>query len=178
MNRIYVANLGAYNRGCLVGKWIDLPSDDIMGEIQSMLESDESIASRNFSEEDEEWAIHDYELDIKGYKVSEYEDVEALNDLIGEFDSLSLYEQNKVQAILEIWGGELEDAINNVDDYNLYEDIEEDEDLGRYWVEESGAYDLSAMGNLANYFDYEAFGRDIRFETDGGFSEWGWIEKC
>ena len=57
-------------------------------------------------------------------------------------------------------------------------DFETDYDLGYYWAVESGCYDLSNMGHLANYFDYESFGRDIRFETDGGFTSYGWIERC
>ena len=35
--RIYVADLAAYNNGILSGAWIDLPSNDIMADVQDVL---------------------------------------------------------------------------------------------------------------------------------------------
>ena len=32
--------------------------------------------------------------------------------------------------------------------------------------------------NLKNYIDYEGFGRDVRLESDGTFTDYGWIEAC
>ena len=51
----------------------------------------------------------------------------------------------------------------------MYEDIQNDFDLGYYFIHETGMLqELSATGNiLANYIDYEAFGRDIRLEEGG-----------
>lgn len=63
-------------------------------------------------------------------------------------------------------------------DIRLYEDIDNDYDLGYYWIEESGCYDLSNLGNLAHYIDYEAFGRDISIDADGGFTSYGFVERC
>ena len=68
--------------------------------------------------------------------------------------------------------------IDDLEEYNLYVDITNDYDLGYYWAEESGCYDLSKMGHLSNYFDYERFGRDIALEADGGFTSYGFIERC
>ena len=53
-----------------------------------------------------------------------------------------------------------------------------DYDFGYYIIEESGCYDTSELGNLSNYIDYEAFGRDVRLETEGGFTSLGWLERC
>ena len=58
----------------------------------------------------------------------------------------------------------------------MYGDIHTDYDLGCYYVNETGIYDLDKMGTLANYIDYESFGRDIRFESNGGHTSNGWIE--
>ena len=72
----------------------------------------------------------------------------------------------------------MQDLINlteNLDCYSLYSDIHSDSDLGYYWAEESGAYDTRAMGALSNYIDYEGFGRDIRFEEGGTFTDHGYI---
>ncbi len=45
--------------------------------------------------------------------------------------------------------------------------------LATTWVNESGAYDTKSMGKLANYIDYEAFGRDIQLDEAAIFSDAG-----
>ena len=45
------------------------------------------------------------------------------------------------------------------------------------WEENYGFTDWSAFWPN-NYIDYESFGRDVRFESDGAFSSYGWIERC
>ena len=52
-----------------------------------------------------------------------------------------------------------------------------DYDLGYYWIEESGCYDTSNLGALANYIDYESFGRDIRYEEGGVFGDNGYVRS-
>jgi len=63
MIRVYLTNLGAYNRGKLMGKWIDLPmdEDELQEEIDSILEP-----------MDEEYFITDFETDIEGLKIDEF----------------------------------------------------------------------------------------------------------
>ena len=85
-------------------------------------------------------------------------------------------EEDKFKAAVEVFGfNEVIDS--DSDDYILYTNITTDYDLGYYWVNDSGCYDLKSMGSLANYIDYESFGRDIRLESNGYFSEYGWIER-
>ena len=46
-------------------------------------------------------------------------------------------------------------------------------------IKESKEYSTSPYHEvIANYFDYEAFGRDISMNADGGFSTYGWVEKA
>lgn len=178
MFNIYVANLGAYNRGHLVGKWIKLPHDSLQDELDEILNGNEAIASRDFSDyEDEEWAIHDYETDIKGLKIGEYSDVFELNEFAENFDDLDESDQNKLAAILE-WGvtKNIEDALNSLDEYNLHEDIESESDLGYYWLFESGCYEVPEW--LENYIDTESYGRDYSIDADGTFTSYGWIEAA
>ena len=161
---IYVANLAKYNEGELAGKWIALPCYDIEEQIQEILG------------DDEEYAIHDYECNFM--RVEEYDSPYELNELAEKLESLSEHEQAKLKALIE-WGyyKDIEDAIENLDDFNLYEDINDESDLGYYWLFESGCYELDKMGNLASYIDYEAFGRDVSYESDGTFTAYGWIER-
>ena len=41
----------------------------------------------------------------------------------------------------------------------------------------SGCYDTSNLGALANYIDYDGFGRDIRYEEGGVFWDNGYVRS-
>lgn len=173
MIKLYIANLGKYNEGFLVGEWISLPF--------SQEEFDNLLERIEIGEQYEEYAIHDYETDIEGLKIGEYDDIDELNDLAESIDNLNKQEFKTLESIIEwqYYGtgiNAISEAIDNLDNFDLLEDVNNDYDLGYYWVEESGCYDLSAMGNLANYIDYEMFGRDVRLEGEYYDSKNGYIE--
>ena len=68
------------------------------------------------------------------------------------------------------------DLINlaqNLDCFEFYPGVEDDETLGRIYVEDMEAIDVPE--HLLNYFDYEAYGRDIRLEEDGHFAPGGYV---
>lgn len=52
--KAYITNLGKYNEGCLVGKWIDFPidEDDFTSELESIGVKENTMY--------EEWFITDY----------------------------------------------------------------------------------------------------------------------
>ena len=57
----------------------------------------------------------------------------------------------------------VKDLINltqNLDLYRFYPDISDDEGLGRLYADELGTIDIPE--HIQNYFDYEAYGRDVR----------------
>ena len=65
------------------------------------------------------------------------------------------------------------DIINlaqNLDCFEFYPDIETEEDLGRYWAD-----DLPIPAELKDYFDYEAYGRDVSINEGGHFAPGGYI---
>jgi antirestriction protein len=173
MLRIFVNTWGNYNEnGACGGRWISLPMDD--DELEETLNNIAAAMGDN----DPEFCIHDFEWEgeYDFREISELENIADLNEFCQKLDDLSEYEKKVYQAAVEIWGEKYVD-VDELDDYNLMEDVTNDYDLGYYYAVESGCYDLKKMGPLANYIDYESFGRDIRFETDGGFSEFGWIER-
>ena len=47
----------------------------------------------------------------------------------------------------------------NLDLYRFYPDISDDEGLGRLYADELGTIDIPE--HIQNYFDYEAYGRDV-----------------
>ena len=174
MLNIFINTWGNYNEnGADGGEWITLPME--AGDLKETLER----IAKNMGDFDPEFFINDYEwtTETEMRDISEMESISELNEEVNRLDGLSDWEQEVYSAAIEIWGHSEVD-LENLDEYSLYKDITNDYDLGYYWAIESGCYDLDNMGPLANYIDYEGFGRDIRFESDGGFSELGWIERC
>lgn len=174
MLNIYVNTWGNYSvNGADLGEWIELPMD--ADELEKKLET---IAAA-MNDEEPEWFINDYEWNIDNQlrDICENENIFELNEEMGKLDILSVYEQQILSAACDVWGYEYVD-IDELYNFLLLDDVQNDYDLGYYYAVESGCYDLNRMGSLANYIDYEAFGRDIRLDSNGGFSSYGWIEKC
>lgn len=63
------------------------------------------------------------------------------------------------------------------DDIYLYEDVDSNEELGYYYIH-SILGDISQLSReqLESYFDYEAFGRDLNYETTGTFTKNGYLD--
>lgn len=160
---LYIANLGKYNEGELEGGWISLPTEE-----ETIREFLDKVVGIN--KDYEEWAIHDYQGEL--IKPDEYDDIFELNEQAEKLSELNEWEIKTLKAAVEYFGQEAFDY--ELEDFILYEDIHTHYDLGYYWAEESGCYQLDGM--LARYFDYEAFGRDIEIETCGGFTKYGFIE--
>lgn len=58
------------------------------------------------------------------------------------------------------------------DDIYLYEDIDSNEELGYYYIHSIlGSITELSKEQLESYFDYEAFGRDLNYETTGAFTK-------
>ena len=83
---------------------------------------------------------------------------------------MSQGEYEQFQAAMEIGdhSGSLQEIINlteNLDCYDVYPDIRDHDDLGRYYIEELDA--MQVPEHLRNYIDYEAYGRDVALEENG-----------
>ena len=65
----------------------------------------------------------------------------------------------------------------NLDTYDFLPDIHDESDLGYYYVHEAGIYEEKDLGPLANYIDYERFGRDIAMDESGRFTDDGYIRS-
>ena len=169
----FITNLGKYNEGELIGEWITFPIDedglnDVLKSIGCYYEDEEG---NTHNEEYEEYFFTDWDCDFE-YEFGEYEDIDFLNEVALNIQD---WDEDTFAAACEIWGFGVVIS-NDPGDYQLYSDVNNDYDLGYYWIVESGCYDLKQMGALANYIDYEAFGRDLTYDLNGGFSAYGWIE--
>lgn len=72
--------------------------------------------------------------------------------------------------------GSIQELINlteNLDCYDVYPDIHDHDDLGRYYIDELDA--MQVPEHLRNYIDYEAYGRDIALEESGQFTDLGYV---
>ena len=174
MLNLFINTWGNYNeRGADGGEWITLPMTP-----EELEETLEKIAE-NMGDPDPEFTVHDYEwvCDWEGFEINEYASIEGINEYCLRLAELSEYESKVYAAAVEYYGREHVE-IDELDEYNLYTDITDNYDLGYYWAVESGCYDTDKLGTLGRYIDYEAFGRDIAIEADGGFTSYGFIERC
>lgn len=178
---IALTNLGKYNEGVLDFVWLELPATDeeIAAAFDKIQVSHDDIkwysnglgeasrdGSKDFYGEYEEYFITDYECDF--YEVGEYENLDSLNELADTIENLQDYEKDIVKALMSELGYTLENAINNVDDCYLWTGCHDMTDVAYEYVE---SCDLlhDVPDSLKNYFDYEAFGRDLSFDCT-------WIE--
>lgn len=169
MFRVYITNLGKYNEGELVGKWLDLPCDDIETELASIGVSDEPDENGRYYEE---YFITDYENDYD-YEVGEYDSLEELNERAEELENLEDYEKEVLSAII-VNGDGISEAMEKISDrdYRIYYNCTDMTDVAYQYIEETGMLN-SVPENIANYFDYEAFGRDLGIERTFIFTDNG-----
>ena len=174
----FITNLGKYNEGELVGEWVKFPTTaEELKEVFKRI----GIGQRDdFGQPYEEWFITDYDCYVDGLysKLGEYENLDELNYLASKLDEMSESEYAQFQAGMEMGDhcGSLQEIINlteNLDCYEIYPDIEDYDDLGRYYIEELDA--MQVPEHLKNYIDYEAYGRDIAMDENGTFTDQGYV---
>ena len=174
----FITNLGKYNEGALVGEWVKFPTT--AEELKKVFERIGIGAKDDFGQTYEEWFITDYDCYVDGLYdlLGEYANLDELNYLASKLDGMSQDEYERFQAAMEIGNhtGSIQELINlteNLDCYDVYPDIHDHDDLGRYYIEELDA--MQVPEHLRNYIDYEAYGRDIALEESGQFTDLGYV---
>ena len=169
----YITNLGKYAEGQLVGETLKFPATT--EEVQSLLKNIGVDGVRY-----EEFFITAFDGDVMGLYdyLTEYENLDELNHLAHLISELDGDEIETLEAALNKGDhtSSVTDIINlvhNLDCYDLHPGVTDDETLGRIYVEDMEAIDVPE--HLLNYFDYEAYGRDIRLEEDGHFAPGGYV---
>ena len=174
----FITNLGKYNEGELVGEWVKFPTTaEEMKEVFKRI----GIGQRDdFGQPYEEWFITDYDCYVDGLysKLGEYENLDELNYLASKLDEMSESEYAQFQAGMEMGDhcGSLQEIINlteNLDCYEIYPNIEDYDDLGRYYIDELEVMQIPE--HLQNYIDYEAYGRDVAMDENGSFTDQGYV---
>lgn len=158
---VFLTNLGKYNEGELVGEWIELPlSEEEIEDAKKRIgigETDE------FGQPYEEYFITDYESYIGSHSFGEYENIYEINETIQEIaDCVTTEDELEIfKAILDdVYGIDEAISIFRNQDYIDYSDCKSMYEVAEEIVYEGG-YLRDAPKLLADYFDYEAFGRAL-----------------
>lgn len=101
MIKIALTNLRKYNEGELIFEWVELPCDDF-----------EEVFERIGNPE--EFFISDYECEIPHIEIHEYENLDELNELAENLNTLWPYELKAIEAIMEVDGSDIEEAYDTV----------------------------------------------------------------
>lgn len=160
--RVYIANLGKYNEGELVGAWFTPPVDQ-----------DEMAERIGLDDRYEEYAIHDYELPFEIGEYTPIEEVNRLCDMVSELDEDIQAELHELQSYF----GSIEELCDHADDIIHYPDCDDMEDVARHFIEETGALG-EVPASLQNYIDYEAYGRDLAYSGSFVVTNHGVFEIC
>ena len=167
---IFLTNLGRYNEDSLMGEWVRLPVPDE--------KLDEVLERIGINGEYEEYFITDFEASFANLNLSEYTSIEALNGFAARLEELDRWDEEKLAAVLEYESvssiTDIMDIIEHLDDFEVLTDVEDDEGLGRYYAEECCTIE-AIPAHLRSYFDYESYGRDIRLESTGCFTSYGYV---
>lgn len=173
MLEAYVTNLGKYNEGALVGEYLKLPAST--EDVQALLKRIGVDGVRY-----EEIFITDYETDIPGLYdcLGEYESIDELNYLASLLDDMDTDDIERFAAAVDYGEhtGSVKELINlaqNLDCYDFYPGVRDEEELGRIYIEDMDALEVPEY--LRNYIDYEAYGRDMALEESGHFTGDGYV---
>lgn len=163
---IYLTNLNRYNNGVLCGEWVKLPIPE--EELETVL--------HRIGTENDEFFITDYETLLGNLHISEYASIAELNELAEKIDGLADHDYDKLGAVLECEGNtsiaEILEIIDDLDNFDLLADVEDDEALGEYYAE-VGCIFHGIPDSISRYFDFSSYGRDIRLETNLCYTSYG-----
>lgn len=175
--RIYAASLSDYNAGILHGAWIDFDQlddlDDLWNAVRAMLKT--SPTAKATGQPAEEWAIHDYE-GWCGLSLSEYENLDTLWDNYETLSSLleEGYSPDAIRDYAEWVGADgFDDPFKNAFEEAYAGQYESEREFAEELIDDTGML-ADAPDFLLNYFDYDAFARDL-FLTDYYMSDSGHV---
>ena len=165
MLNVFINTWGNYNEnGADGGEWVTLPMTE--EELENTLQQ---IAD-NMGDLDPEFCIHDYEWtsEIEPRDISEYENIMALNEEINELNDLDEWDQKEIAAAMEAFSYSFTEAMDRQQRgyFTFYAGM----DLSEVAEEiiNDCYFTKDTPDIFTRYFDFEAFGRDLRFD---GYTE-------
>jgi antirestriction protein len=106
-----------------------------------------------------QWVESDVTVNLNDLSLSQLQ-------IVSELDNIEDF-----AMVFEAMDNRFEDAIEKLEngEYTIFTDCKNDYDLGWELASRNGIVDPNDDSILARYFDYEAYGRDCRFE--GSFTQ-------
>ena len=164
---IYITSIRE-GKDYLLGEWVKLPVPP---------EKLDEVLKR-IGNEYEEYLVTDYEAAFANLNISQYSSIAELNDLATRLDEVEEWDNDKLCAVLEMEEptsiADIVDIIDHLDDFDLLVGVEDDQALGEYFADELCTLE-AVPTHLRGYFDYEAYGRDIRLESVGCYTSYGYV---
>lgn len=107
-----------------------------------------------------------------------HDSINELNWLATLIEEMDLYDLDKLRAVFEnnymdLSAQRLINLCDNLDNYELYGDIFDDEELGQYYIDEFHYNEVPEF--IRDYINYGRYGEDIRYEECGYFSSYGYL---
>lgn len=167
-----ITNLGKYTEGVLAEEPLSFPASP--QAVQALLKEIGVDGIRY-----ESFFITSYNFggilpELSGC-LGECESLDELNHLACLLSEMAPDDFEKFSAALSMGThtSSLADVINlaeNLDCFEFYPDIKNEDDLGRYFTE-----DLAIPAELKGYIDFEAYGRDLSINEGGHLAHGGYI---
>jgi len=169
----YVTNAGRYAAGLRAGEWLRFPTTK--ENVQALLKRIGVDGIRH-----EELFITAYDSNVRGIRdcLGEYESLDALHFLSFLLTRLDKYELERFEAIAftDARAVDLASLINitqNLECFEYFPGVTDDETLGRIYVDDMEMLDVPE--DVRPYFDYEAYGRDMRINENGRYAPDGYV---
>ena len=171
----HIINLGKYNEGILMETLLSFPTTK--EDVQKALKR---IGVDGVRYQEVILTEHDSNLNGFCHCITQYDSIDEVNYLVHLLSELSPDELVTFQAVLNY--GEHDqsahDLINlalNLEHYEFHPDVDTDTELGHIYADDMEA--LEVPEKVRPYFDYEAYGRDVRLNDGGCFVDGGYMTK-
>lgn len=162
MARVAIEEWALYNNGILACKWWDLESLD-MDDVKEFYSSLKEANCLEYPE-DLEFFCADWEDDELGI-ISENCDIKNVAQLYAQFEGLNEQDKKKLSYMTSQCGYTFEDALDNLDDCDIYEDMTMEELVDEFL--DSGVYGEALMEVAKNnycYLDIAHMARELTYD--------------
>jgi antirestriction protein len=167
-----LTNLGKYNEGTLDYVWVSFPCDE-----KTFNNALKKIGVSSEPNKDgvvyDEWFFTDWDTDydwVSTDGLGEYESFDDVNEFAEALESVVDNDmEEEFKAAMEYTADDFRRSLDLVDNNEVIKISDEslsnkmDEEIGYYYIDNLYG-DLSEVSHPESYFDYEAFGRDVRLE--------------
>ena len=170
----YIVNIGMLGEGVVKGEWLPFPTTpEILKATLKSIGIDKGRYKR--------FMVAQYITDVDGLAalLPSLPCLNELNILAHLLTDMECEEMDVLEAALEFTGpSKLSEIINLVLNLSLFEyipDVSDEEELGRYCVENFDFCDVPGIDEFLKYTDHRFYGINKSYDEDGAFVEGGYI---